>query len=256
MDDFDIDGFLGTQIISIREDFLEKYRYLFSFAEELNRFAISQVYFITFKKNTKDMIIGSLFCKCITSYQSTILILSYGLPNEAEVLLRSLMESTFILHACLNEDEYYKEYLKSHDFQRFEFAKKIISNKLAIDLTQSFTAEEINNAKNNYKKFQKYKLNFREISKKARLEYYYLTHYFTLSITTHNLPRSLEHYIYCDKSNELFFDIIPKLDDDIIKFIIMLSSDLLLKTLDKLNNYYKLNFNGRIKAFYDKLNSL
>ncbi len=256
MNDFDTNGFLGTQTFSIRNTFLEKYRKQFSFAEELNRFAISQVDFFPFQINLKDIIIGSLFCKCITSYQSTILILSYGLPNEAEVLLRSLMESTFILHACCNKEEYCKEYLKSHEAQRLKLAKNVTSNNLAIDLAPSFTAEEINDAKNKYKHLKKFELNFKEISKKAGLEYYYLTQYFNLSITTHSLPRSLEHYINLDKNDEPFFDIIPKLDDDIVKLLIMLSSDLMLKTLDKLHNYYKLEYNRRIKAFYEKLNLL
>ena len=256
MDDFDINGFLGNQALSIKNGFADIYKDLFSFAQELNRFAISQVDYFPFQKYQKDLVIGSLFCKCITSYQSTILILSYGLPNEAEVLLRSLMESTFILHACCNEDEYYKDYLKSHDYQRSQLAKNVISNKLSIDLTPSFSKDEIANAESNYSKLQKYRLNFREIAKKAGLEYYYLTQYCNLSLSTHSLPRSTEQYIFLDDKNEPYFDIIPKMNADNVKIVITLSSDLILKTLEKLYHYYGLKFNKSIIIFYDRLCSL
>ena len=261
MDDFNINGFLGNQALSIKYGFADKYTDLFSFAEELNRFAISQVDYFPFQKYKKDLVIGSLFCKCITSYQSTILILSYGLPNEAEVLLRSLMESTFILLACCNEDEYYKDYLKSHDYQRSQFAKNVISNKLSIDLTTSFSKDEIANAKSNYRKSQKYKLNFREIAKKAGLINYYFTQYCYLSLSTHNSPRSIEQYIFFDDKHELYFGITPKMNLDNVKTVIILSSDLILKTLEKIHHYFGpefigLEFNRSIRNFHDRLCSL
>lgn len=259
MSNFDINGFLGAQASSITNTFIERYKELFTFAEDLNRFSISltsQAGYFPFQKYQKDLVIGSLFCKCITSYQSVILILSYGLPNEAEVLLRSLMESTFILHACCNEEDYYKDYLKSHECQRLHLAKNILSNNISIDLSPSFSEKEITDVENKYKQLQKYKLNFREIARKAGLEYYYLTQYWNLSLSAHNSPRSTEHYIRLDENKEPFFSIIPKMDGDVVKIVVILSSDLILKTLEKLHNYYKLEFNKNIKAFYDRLNLL
>lgn len=259
MNDFDVNGFLGAQASSIRNTFIERYKELFAFAEDLNRFSISltsQAGYFPFQKCPKDLVVGSLFCKCITSYQSTILILSYGLPNEAEVLLRSLMESTFILHACCNEEDYYKDYLKSHEYQRLYLATNILSNDIPINLTPSFSEKEITGVENKYKQAQKYKLNFREIAKKAGLKHYYFTQYWNLSLSVHNSPRSIEHYIHLDENKKPSFKIIPKVDDDAVKTIIILSSDLILKILEKLHNYYELKFNKNIKAFYDRLKLL
>lgn len=261
MSDFDINGFLGAQASSIRNTFIERYKKLFTFAEDLNRFSISltsQAGYFPFQKYQKDLVIGSLFCKCITSYQSVILILSYGLPNESEVLLRSLMESTFILHACCNEEDYYKNYLKSHEYQRLHLAKNILSNNIPIDLTPSFSEKEITKAENECKQLQKYKLNFREIARKAGLERYYFTEYWSLSLSTHNSPHSTERYIRLNENKEPSFDITPNnnMNYDAVKTIIILSSDLILKTLEKLHIYYKLKFNKNIKAFYDRLNLL
>ena len=50
MDDFDINGFLGNQALSIKNGFADIYKDLFSFAQELNRFAISQVDYFPFQK--------------------------------------------------------------------------------------------------------------------------------------------------------------------------------------------------------------
>ncbi|MCX8125502.1 MAG: DUF5677 domain-containing protein [Spirochaetes bacterium] len=127
MNNFNIYGFPSDQMFVFRKQVIKKYKKYFTLAIKINQMILKNIESLKFLKTSKDAIIGSLFCKCITSFQTVILLLSFGLPNEAEVVLRSLLEATFILMACCNDDTYIEEYKKSHLYQRYDTLRKILN---------------------------------------------------------------------------------------------------------------------------------
>lgn len=253
MSDFNINGFLGSEKImhKIRSD----YANLFNFSESLNQFLLLEKDKFLFDTSEKNIIIGLLLCKSITSYQTTILVLNYGLPKESEVLLRSLMETTFLILACCNVDDFYNEYRESHNYHRLRLARNIINNKISINISSYYSNEEIEGIKEAYKKAQELEIKICKIAKKANMEEYFLTQYWSLCQSAHVSPKSIEHYLNITDKNKMF-DITPKVTRDDVLPIVLLSSDLIFKILNKLYEYFKLEKPDRFCELHKKYDGL
>lgn len=257
MHDFDADGFLGSEIESIRKEIISTYQIFFDYAIKLNRVVLSEKDRFPFAPIRRDVVIATLFCKIITSYQAVVLNLSYGLPNESSVLLRSMMESVFILIANCNDENYYDDYLNSHHYQRLQLLKKTLKDLPAIDPSPAFSNHEIENVNDELHQFEKYNLRIREVAKKAGLEDYYLTNYWILSLDAHVSPRSTEQYIQLHSdTGEHYFDIIPKVTNEQISFIIVLASDLMLKSLVALFTAYSIDVSEQLSNMIVDFNTL
>lgn len=251
MNYFNTDGFLSGELYLFKIRLMKEYEKYFTLAIKINQMIMNNISSIKFSVTQKDAIIGSLFCKCITSFQTVIMLSSYGLPNEAEVVLRSLLEATSILILCCNDEKYYEEYLKSHSYQRYYTLRKIKKNLNHPNLSKDeynridsliktfYKSDEIESADKNYKEYKKYKLLPSELAKKAGMEYNYYTVYAYLSMTAHNQPKTLEHYIHGD-NNTIQFDITPHIDEGTLTFLIVSSCELMMKIFEKIHEYQKL----------------
>lgn len=240
MNDFNGKGFLGDQIIDVKNSIFTQYKGIFLLAQEVNEFIIHEVDKFKFYQHQEDIVIGTLFSKIITSYQAIIIILNHGLPNEACVLLRSLMESTFLIIASCKDENFYKDYIKSHHYQRMNLLKNTINSFSKDSNNQLLMDHEIDDIKKEYKESEKFKLNIRKIAKKAGLEDYYITNYWILSLSTHVSPISTEQYLTFIENDEYQFDISPKVDAGQVRFVISLAIDLLLRSLVELYQKYSI----------------
>ena len=99
--DFDENGYLGKQAESCRDETIKKYQKYFSFAHNTNRIVNEHKFDFNFKYNQRDIVISSSLSRILSSFQASILLCSNCLFNESEVVLRSMMEATFILSRLL-----------------------------------------------------------------------------------------------------------------------------------------------------------
>ena len=134
--DFDTDGYFGKQVADFRQELIEYFREFFDIAFELNRFVQKEKINFNFENNQQHAVIGSILCRIINSYQATILLITYNLLTEAEVVLRSLMEATFLITACCNNEIFYDKFLKTHNAHRLLLLRNIHKKNLIPSLKE------------------------------------------------------------------------------------------------------------------------
>ena len=106
MSKIEIDGFLSEESENGRKNFHLKYRDVFDFAKDLNRFSMDfmQKQKVDWKDKHK-LIIKTLFLRIIENFQGTFLMLERGMMPQAKVLTRAMLETVFILVALQKKPE-------------------------------------------------------------------------------------------------------------------------------------------------------
>src|SRR5208282_937206 len=116
--DFDENGYLGKQAEGWRNDTMNKFDRYFSFAYSVNQFINKHKFDFDLMVFPRDFVISSSFVRILTSFPASIILCSFGLFNEADVVLRSMMEATFILVACCKNNDFKQNYIKSFHAER------------------------------------------------------------------------------------------------------------------------------------------
>ena len=99
-------GFLGQEYNKITQKIKRKYNKDFSLLRDVNRFSHSLFYELNRKiKNTDHAgtILGALYTKALYSYQAIVLLAERGMFKECNIILRTLIETTFWI-TLINKD--------------------------------------------------------------------------------------------------------------------------------------------------------
>ncbi len=137
-----------------------------------------------------------------------------GLLFEAKVVLRSVLESLFILKLLCEEEAFALEYLGSSQVQSLKWMKiaRETQDPNFESIRQYATPEVMEALDREIKQHGLKKLEVEPIAKRAGLHHFYNTQYRLLSEQVHCLPISLDPFMVQDKDGELSsFDGGPKL---------------------------------------------
>lgn len=96
---FDTEGFTGESAASIKQEQLENYAELFTFANACSRYAVEITQLSPESKNETELISRLFFARSTSQFQAAICLAEGGMTIEAMVLCRSLMETFFVLNA-------------------------------------------------------------------------------------------------------------------------------------------------------------
>ncbi|MHB9073752.1 MAG: DUF5677 domain-containing protein [Desulfobaccales bacterium] len=235
--DFDENGYLGGQAELWRNGTIKKYQKYFSFAYDINRIANECKFYFDFKNNQKDVVISSTLSRILSSFQAAILLCSYCLFNESEVVIRSMMEATFILVACCKDRYFYKTYINSFHAERLRVTKNIHLRNFSDFLKMNITADDFSKIKYKCEHEEINSIKVLETAQKANMEYYYYSPYWFLSLASHVSPKSAEKYIK-ESDGEVYLELWQEPKQGSIKEIIILGSDLLFRSFETLYEYY------------------
>ncbi len=236
--DFDENGYLGKQAEGWRNENMNNFQEYFSFAYIANQFFNKHKFDFDFKETRRDLVISSSFARILTSFQASILLCSFGLINEAEVVLRSMMEATFVMVACCKNDDFHENYIKSFHAERLRVVKNIHSKNISDFLKKNIPQDDLNKLKDKCKNEQINKIQVKELAEKANMEHYYYVPYWSLSLATHVSPKSAEKYINLVADGEGYIEMWPNPNQYSIKNIIITGSDLLFRSLTTLYEFY------------------
>lgn len=206
MEDFDERGFLGIQAESFREGILKKYGEWFDLYHEINSFAQKAKFeLVIHNMDGQEVICSCLYLRILDGFQSCLILARYGLVLEAEVLARSILEGLFIMRACINDEGFLREYLKSDELRRLSIMKASRKySEWVFQATREIATEEnIRELEEKRKNKEIKEVNKREASKKAGLEYLYDSIYQLLSDSVHCTARSLEDFVGTDKAGRI-----------------------------------------------------
>lgn len=205
----DKEGFLSEDI----EGWIEKHRNenlkWFELAEEVNRIAISLMYKLQiYSENGKQVITAALFVRILGFYQASILLSERGMINESKVILRSMLNATFIICAITNSEEVLQDYFKEDIHHRIKRLRKIKDNPHLFN--QEFYREvetEVNNLLDQLiierDEQRPRKLTVLYFAEKANMIDYYNTAYSLFSDTEHTSARDLDQYLILNEKKEI-----------------------------------------------------
>lgn len=236
--DFDENGYLGKQAESWRDETIKKFPKYFSFAYNINRIVNEHKFDFDFRYNQRDIVISSSLSRILTSFQASILLCSYCLFNESEVVLRSMMEATFILVACCKEDDFYRSYIKSFHAEKLRVTKNIHRGNISDYLKMSITERYLDELKYKCEQEEIKSMKVLEIAEKAKMEYYYYSPYWWLSLSAHASPKSAEKYINIESNGDVYLELWQEPNQNLIKEIIIIGSDLLFRSFVTLYEFY------------------
>ncbi len=116
---FDKNGFLGKEVNDTVTKIHLKYTDLITFLKTLNKFSHEIQNRLTIDiKNSQEVICATLFIKTLSTFQAFLLISERGMKSQAEMLLRGLIESLFILVASSKSKDFVREYANQDLLQR------------------------------------------------------------------------------------------------------------------------------------------
>lgn len=196
--DFDEKGILGLQAQEFCNEISIKYKDWFDLCSDINSFAQKSKYeLVVHNMDGQEVISVCLFLRILNGFQACVILSKYGLVGEGEVLLRSLFEALFIMKACINDEDFMREYVKSDEVKQLKLMKAAYKHDAPIFLETRKYASMGRMKELQQKKDQKVikELNVFEVAEKAGLGILYDSAYRMLSDSVHCGPKSLEGYI-------------------------------------------------------------
>jgi hypothetical protein len=257
--DFDQRGFLGEQMGSISQGIYNEYRELFDLCYDLNEFAQKLKFlFILNKEDSQEVAASCLFVKVLNGFQSAVLLYKNGLSVEGRVIIRTVLESAFILKSICDNKEYAEDFVMMDNKDRERFGKAI-NDKKNEDIFKAVKEEIPESLYADIKKENKEKgikiIPVEEWAKRAEMEEFYQCAYRLLSLDIHTNPRALETYMNLDENmNIINIGMSPNIEG--ISENLLISSSMALISIESLSKLFSIDTFDGIKIFEDRVDEL
>jgi len=252
--DFNEKGYLGEEIRHLQESVKERYQMSFNLLEDLNLYSQSKKSII--KANSEDgqqVISMSLFARILNGVQSVQILSTYGLTQDARVILRSLLEGFFILAKIVKDKSFVQEYVNEDEINRLilmESSRKY-SGPLFASVREIATDDSIKSLREKKDKGIR-RINIETLAKDVGLPEFYDSLYRLLSVDVHCRVRSLEQYVRTDSEGEIRdVDWGPQYEDVDLNLIIAM--DILLRCWGAMDHLFHLSIGEDLKEYMRKL---
>ena len=119
MTTFGTDGFLSDEITDWEKDFERRYVSKLELSMSVNRLAHKLVFSIDIASNElKDLLLSTLFARQVSTFQGFVVLSRKGLIYQAEMLVRALAESMFLVGAVRKQPEFAEKWLRGDEVSR------------------------------------------------------------------------------------------------------------------------------------------
>jgi hypothetical protein len=195
-------GFLGDDIKLWMENNRLHYIDLFNQTEKLN----SDCYSALGKArphngDKRELTVSCLFPRTMELFQGTYLLISRGMIPSSNVILRTLIETMFVLVAITKDNDALDAYILNDEAERLKTANKVIHDKHSAILGIPIEDAERIKAEILAKQIKKWSVE--DFAKKAELYDWYLTVYAFLCGPVHAGIKDLEQYLKLDENNKV-----------------------------------------------------
>jgi hypothetical protein len=204
--DFNEKGFLGTQVSEFRASVEAHYPDFFKACYHVNELAHT----IKFKLKVhnhdgQEVLAATVFLRVLNGFQATTLLARVGLITDARVVLRSTLESLFVLKLLCEEESFFREYIGSDQVLRLKWMNVASQSKSRLfDELRSYATPKVRQELEEQIKKNKWKeLKPIEVAGRAGLQEMYDTDYRPLSEEVHALPRSMDYLLGTDEAGEV-----------------------------------------------------
>lgn len=241
--DFDEKGFLGTSIDDFSKSVQMQYSKFFELSHDINELAHAIKFELKIhNRDRQEFLAATLYLRLLNGFDAVVILGIKGLLFEAKVVLRSVIESLFILKLLCEKEDFALEYLGSSKVQSLKWMK--IAHETQDpnfeSLRQYATPEVMETLRKEIEQHGLRKLDVEPIAKRAGLHHFYNTQYRLLSEEVHCLPISLDPFMVQDEDGELSsFDWGPKHDD--LDLVLFTNIQMLLAALAAITKLFEVN---------------
>src|SRR5208283_3410718 len=124
-------GFIGKEIATWIDAKRRVHNELFQEAEKLNADCYQALRSVRINKdNFRQTLVGCLFPRCMELFQATYILVVRGMSPSANIMLRSLIETMFVLCAVAKNDDALRAYIvDNEELERQRNANNIVSRR-------------------------------------------------------------------------------------------------------------------------------
>lgn len=257
--DFDEKGFLGLQARDFALDLLKKYKDWFDLCSDINIFSQRSKYgLVIHNMDGQEVISVCLFLRILNGFQACMILAGCGLVVEGEVLLRSMFEALFIMKACMKDEDFMREYVKSSEVHQLRLMNAAFKYEADIfgETRKYVSKEKMEELRRRKKRKEIKELNVSEVAEKAGLGLLYDSAYRLLSDSVHCGPKSLENYIKgTDKAGRIrSLNVIPI--DVELNPVFMNAVQVMFFALDAIFEHFEIDEKNEMEALHLRFQNL
>ncbi len=242
-------GFLGGYFSNRYKHIRSKYKDFYKLYENLNHFCHEVLKKLELHRNNKqEIIVCILFIKVLTIFQGIYLLTRKGMVNEAQILLRSMLEAMFIISAISKDNDFIERYVLSEESERNRLYKKIDGNPEWKAIVTENIDELIAEQERLIKERNIKTLTIKEIAKRSGLYELHYPVYSILSKNVHATPDNITEYFTLDKDGDIEKLLYGPTDKDIIR-VLHASMYYMVSILEIMNELFELNISKTLDNF-------
>lgn len=210
---FNEQGFLSSEMETISNNIYNENKTIFDFCFKLNEFSIIIMFDLKILDNDIQQIIGAqLLSKISRGFQSIVLLYKNGLNTEANIILRTILETLYILKAVTIKQEYAIDFVNSDLINRKNLIEEILKNEFnAFDsLKDKFKMEDLEKLKEEIKKINAKKIKQNEWAVRSGLISTYRSAYKVLCSDAHpDINNCQQEFLDIDKDKIIALKFVP-----------------------------------------------
>jgi hypothetical protein len=256
--DFNEKGFLGTAIDEFSKSVQLQYAGFFQLSHQINELAHAAKFELqVHNHDIQEYLAATLFLRLLNGFEATVILGTKGLLFEAKVVLRSVIETLFILNLLCKEEAFALEYLGSSKVQSLKWMNIAHESQDPNfeSLRQYATPQVMEALRKEIEQHGLKKFEVEPIAKRGDLHHIYNAQYRLLSEQVHCLPISLDPFMVESQEGELTsFDWGPKHED--LDFILFTNVQALLIALESVTTFFSLDKSGELKKMDKALTAL
>jgi len=256
--DFNEKGFLGTAIDAFLKSVQLQYARFFQLSYQINELAHATKFELqVHNRDPQEYLAATLFLRLLNGFEATVILGTKGLLFEAKVVLRSVIETLFILKLLCKEETFAFEYLGSSKVQSLKWMNIAHESQDPNfeSLRQYATPEVMKALRKEIERHGLKKLEVEPIARRADLQHIYNAQYRLLSEQVHCLPISLDPFMVENQEGGLdSFDWGPKHEG--LDFILFTNIQMLFTALVPVTKLFGLDKSDELKKIDGALTEL
>ena len=269
---FETDGFLSDELSSFECQITDRYSVQLDLAREVNRIAQEMLGTLQIERDDlRGVLLGTLLTRQAESFQAFLILVSKGLLFQAQIILRNIAESMFVVGAISKDKTFAGDFILRDHMSRLKFAqalkryheRKGSSNEDLDNLIKQLqiTVKESQNedgpkARGKRKTLRPFSTE--QIARIAQMEDVYDNTYRRTSLAVHTLPTSLNETFVVDQNDEIeALKYEPRIDN--LEIWLFSAIEMTLCTLREMTEHFSLHVSrsrigqmtSRHKALFD-----
>jgi hypothetical protein len=253
-------GFLGEQIKEFSLENYQKHKALFEVGYEINKYTYQIMNSIKIDSNDGQQVIGSsLFSRIHNGFQALLLLYRIGLETEAKVILRTILEASFVLKTISDNEDEVTNFVNTDKRKQERLLKSIFEkDKLNIyeDLRKSLNKDQLEILKQEIKEDGIKDVEVYEWANKAKMDVFYAYVYKTLNSEVHTDIRMLEKYLVLDEEKNKIIGINSLQNDMDISKSLFTAYSVMVITLNCLNEVFDLKQDEILNSYEERIMSV